>query len=265
MAAIADGIELSRPYHVGLYYHVLAHLDLGADAASIYDHRLPARGWAAPLTAAYQVAAGRLVLQILPVCVNEFGTLLGLLARSRLRELEDSAGQRVAEGLRDALLAEAPHYSLSWRETEAIRWSFVMGLARRLAPPLARARDWLWSEAEQEAPLLHLIDCDALGHAVGTHGRATTLRGVRHVVASLAAPFDQLLCQVLHEVIHDLTDEKVRRHFGNGPQVTRPDQSGYWLHAALEGEAVVRGQVLIDQVLPDYRKAYAAWRKRHGV
>ncbi len=229
-------------------YAVLARLDLGADAASLYNPRLPAGPWVPPLLEAYRAAPGRLVLQG-----------VGLLGRgdlcARLRDqppagLEDASGRRLcaatADGL-DATTSEPLHYAEAPRE---------------IVEPLQVLRAALW-ERVGPPPALVLVDCPALGAA----GRAVTGTEGRVVAVSLAEPAEHVLCQVLHEETHAVTDPLVRRSWPAGGAIrdTAVGSPGYARHRALETAAVEVGDALIAARAPKWSEAYDRWRSRFGV
>ena len=127
---------------------------------------------------------------------------------------------------------------------------------RDFAEPLDVLRRALWEQ--HDTPALTVLDCPALGLA----GRgASDLHG-RVVAVSLAAPIDHLLCQILHEEIHAVTDPVIRESLPRTPQDTRTGTAGHALHAALEHAAIEVGEALILARAPEWMAAYARWRGR---
>ncbi len=229
-------------------YAVLARLDLGADAASLFDAGLATGPWVAPLLTAYRAAPGRLVLQ--GVALLHPGEL-----RSRLRDnppagLTDALGRRLcsaaADGL-DATAHEPPHYA---------------SVPREIIEPLQALRTALW-ERVGPPPALTVVDCPALGRA----GRAITAPQGRVVAVSVAEPSEHVLCQVLHEETHAVTDPLVRQSWGaaGASRDTAAGTPGYARHQALETAAIEVGDALIAARAPRWSSAYRRWRTRFGV
>lgn len=229
-------------------YAVLAHLDLGADAANLYDPTLPDQVWVQPLLEAYRAAPGRLML-------HGVGLLAQTGLRARLREappvgLRDPQGRRLCSLAAEAMetLADVPLRYASVPET--------------IVAPLQTLRDALW-EREGRAPPLCVADCPALGRA----GRAVATDVGRVVAVSLAEPADHVLCQVLHEETHAVTDPVVRGSWGAGGPArdTAAGSAGFARHRALETAAIEVGEALIQARAPRWADAYARWRARFGV
>lgn len=229
-------------------YAALARLDLGPDAASLFDPSLPAVPWAAGLLEAYRGAPGRLE-------VHAIGLVTPGDLQTRLRErptagLCDAAGRRLCLALADAMaeLASSP-----------IEYAAV---PNEILAPLTELRDALW-ERKGGAPPLTIADCPALRHA----GRATSTPGGRVVAVSLAEPAEHVLCQVLHEETHVVTDPVVAGQWSaQGPaRDTAVGSAGYERHQALETAAVEVGEAVIAARAPGWLGAYHRWRARYGV
>ena len=229
-------------------YAALARVDLGRDAASLFDPTLPAVPWAAELLEAYRAAPGRLEVHAIGLVAPE-----GLEVRLRERPtagLCDPAGRRLCAALADAmedLCASPIDYAAPPTEILA---------------PLQALRDALW-ERQGGAPPLTIADCPALRHA----GRASTARGGRVVAVSLALPAEHVLCQVLHEETHGVTDPVVRAQWSAAgpPRDTAVGSAGYERHRALELAAVEVGEAVIAARTPQWLGAYHRWRARFGV
>lgn len=229
-------------------YAALAHLDLGQDAASLYDPALPEASWVPGLLEAYRAAPGRLE-------VHAVGLVAPEALEARLRErptagLSDGAGRRLCTRLADAMaqLSASPiDYAAVPTEIEA---------------PLAELREALW-ERQGGAPPLTVADCPALRHA----GRATSTPRGRVVAVSLAEPAEHVLCQVLHEETHVVTDPIVCAQWpADGPaRDTAVGSAGYERHRALETAAVEVGEAVIAARAPRWLDAYRRWRGRYGV
>jgi len=257
-------ITVRRRLHVELHYHVLSLLDLGRDAASLFDCRRKPRSWSTALRDAYLAAPGRLLLQGLPLFTADLAGLLDALAGDRLFPAGGAADRRLCSRFAEALLAEAAEVERQWRADEPAS-------ARRAADFLAaaasvaRVRTALWSQAGAPEPALEVLDCPSLRSEGGTHGRSTA-RAAGHVVAvALAAPLDQVLCQILHEEMHPVTDRALLAEFPPGARDTRVGADGFALHARIEKAAVDTGQRLIDAYAPELAAAYRHWRGRHGA
>ena len=101
-----SGIRWARELEPALVFHVLAHLDLGRDAASIFDETLPERAWVAGLREAYAAAPGRLQVHALGLRHREG---LAGLRETPPPGLRDAAGRRLLEELLE--LSELEHAS----------------------------------------------------------------------------------------------------------------------------------------------------------
>jgi hypothetical protein len=232
-----------------LFYRVLARLDLGADAASLYDPTLPPVPWARSLTDAYHAAPGRLALQWIALEVADLGAL-----QTRLHDppaaLRDAAGRRLAALAADALAAEAAVPD----EPDTAGYARRRTLADRLGPPLTRLRAALW-ERSGDPPPLAILDVPALRR----HGRGRPDPHRHRVAVDLRQDPDHLLCQVLHEQIHPRTDPAVLAGLAPVPRDTRRGTPGHAVHAALEEAALRVGAALIAAREPGYTAAYERW------
>jgi hypothetical protein len=133
--------------------------------------------------------------------------------------------------------------------------------AADLEQVLGRLRGALWERRDEPPPLLRVWDCPALG----PHGRATFRNGERIVAVSVARPRDQVLCQILHEETHVITDPLVTAERAGSDRDTRFGTPGHALHVALEQAAVSVLQAVLEARAPQYVDAYARWRARFGV
>lgn len=257
-------VKVHRPHHAELLYHVLAHLDLGADAASLYRRELAARPWVPGLLGAYKRAPGRLAVHALPLCTDDLQALMGALEPGATPSLCDEAGRSLADRLAAALEAEQARVTLRMEQTARRAEARSPGRLEALRPPLARLRHALWSEAGQ-VPRLRILDCDALQREGGSHGRAMTHHGQQVVAVALAAPPEQVLCQLLHEEVHAVTDPQVLAGEPHAGRDTRAGSEGFALHLRLERRAVEAGQVLVDSVAPHLQHGYSRWRTLNRV
>lgn len=253
-----SAIAWRREVEPALVLHVLAHLDLGRDAASIFDETLPERAWVGALHEAYAAAPGRLQVHG-----------LGLRWRQReeleaLREapppgLRDAAGRRLLGCLLDAMASERDAFMVGWAASEREAEARLAEVIASIAEPLGGLRRALW-EPQGEPPPLTVLDCPALGMA----GRGAGDRHGRIVAVSLDAPVDHLLCQIVHEEIHAVTDPVIREAMPATLQDTRAGTPGHALHAALEHAAIAVGEALILVRAPQWTAAYARWRERYA-
>ena len=262
---MTTAIRIARPLHAELVYHVLAHLDLGRDAASLYDPGRPARAWAPGLLEAYRRAPGRLALHALPLLVPDLRTLTEQL-RAGWAPWQREAGDRaLSERLSAALAAERPELERRGEAAAPHAAQRADALLPWLRQVLGRVRDGLWARLGSSPPPLTILDCPSLGAHGGTHGRAAGGRGGRVVAVSLSPDREQVLCQVLHEEVHPVTDPPIRERLAGVVQDTHVGGAGFELHRALERRAVEVGQELVDSLAPEVGAAYARWRRRYGV
>jgi hypothetical protein len=249
-----SAVAWAREVEPALVFHVLAHLDLGGDAASIFDETLPEREWVAGLREAYGEAPGRLQVHALALRHREG---MDALRSTPPPGLRDDAGRRLLERLLDAMASEREAFMGTWTAIEPEAEACRTEIAARLTEPLDRLRRALWQQ-HGDPPPLAVLDCTALGLA----GRGAGDDGGRVVGVSLAAPIDHLLCQILHEEIHPVTDPVVREAMRSTPQDTRYGMPGHALHVALEHAAIEVGEALILARAPEWAASYARWRER---
>jgi hypothetical protein len=237
-------IAFERRFSAALLYHVLAHLELGRDAASLFDPSLPRRPWVDDLRRAYAAARGRLVAHAIAL-VHDDPT--AMLRDDPPPALRDAAGRELAARLADALQAEGPRYEPAFADPPT-----------QLLEPLATLRAGLYERTGGPPPLT-ILDCPALRLA----GRAATHGGTRVIAVSLAQDPGHVLCQTIHEETHAVTDPVVRESFGTAvSQDTRADAPGFALHRELERAAIEVGDALVAARTPDWSSAYARWRSR---
>lgn len=228
-------------------FAVLAHLDLGADAASLFDSTLSPQPWAPALLEAYRAAPGRLTLH--GIGLSHPRGLVERLRGDPPASLVDTFGRRLCARTADAVDALSAH-PVPYAEVPA-----------SIVEPLTTLRAALW-EREGSPPALTVADCPALGLC----GRATETAAGRVVAVSLAQPAEHVLCQVLHEETHALTDPVVRASWTAGPsRDTAVGSAGFHRHQALEVAAVEVGDALIRARTPQWVPAYERWRARFGM
>ncbi|MBT9561252.1 MAG: hypothetical protein IV100_34985 [Myxococcales bacterium] len=215
-------------------YRVLARLDLGRDAASIYSGA-HARPWTQALLAAYRQDPQAIQLQWLGLAHETTDALIQ--AVETMRE----------SPLRTAILASTQDELATITPQTCLTPSFL--------PRLDTLRHTLYAEPPPPLTLLHVA-------ALGRHGRAATIQGERRVAVDLNQPEDHALMQILHEECHAVTDREVAHP--SIPRETRFGTAGYAVHRALEDAAVAYGAVVLAEVAPDLLAAYEQWRCRMG-
>ena len=256
-------ITIHRPLHAELLYHVLAHLDLGPDAASLFRPDLLARPWVRGLLSAYKNSAGRLAVHGLPLCTGDLDAMMRALKPGGTTQLDDEAGQLLAGRLAAALGAERARVTLRMEQTARQAETLAAEVLASLRGPLTRLRAGLW--AETEVPRLRILDCDALLRGGGTHGRGMVHGGEQVVAVSLAAPRELLLCQLLHEELHAVTDPQVLVGGTDGARETHVHGEGFALHLRLERRAVEAGQELFQAHAPELLGVYLLWCRDIGI
>ena len=249
-------IRVERSAAAAIVYEVLAHVDLGADAANLHDSRRPVRAWGPRLRAAYDRAPGRLFVHAIGLKVDGIDALLQAL-RDGAPGLRDPDGRALGEALADAIEDLRAEFS---RELAGDADAFERRRAaflRDAAPVLAELRAALVETTGAAPPPLRVLDCPALGH----HGRATARTGERIVAVSLAIPPPYPLLQVLHEEIHPITDP-VFAADRTDARDTRSGTAGHAAHMQLELAAIEVGDALVAARAPELHDAYRRWRAR---
>ena len=254
------GIRLERRLAPALAYHLLSQLDLGADAASLYCYQdKPAADWAHALRDAYLSAPGRLTVHAHPLAYDRPEAWLDALERSPPEALRDPAGRALVSALVLAARAELP----AWSEGFTSESPGMIRARERLLPALSRLRERMWQQQGGPPPLL-LLDCPALGR----HGRATLVGGTRVIAVSLDEPDGHVICQVLHEDMHAITDPIVRAEqaaaFAGSTRDTRQGSPGFALHQALESVAVGATAAFLQARAPELMHDFEIWQARVG-
>lgn len=257
-------ISISRRFHAELHYFVLSHLDLGPDAASIFEPSRAPPAWTEDLCDAYRRANGRLAVQMLPLHTADLTMMLEYLTERSLPALADPDGQRLCDRLVDALTTERDAAQRAWQRDQDRAEARAAQAATSLTAPLADLREILWSKAGRAPPPLTVLDCPSLGNRRATHGRGLHRPDAHVIAVSLLAPPEQALIQVLHEEVHAVTDPPIRASFATQQQ-TWAGSVGLELHARLEREAVETGRRLIAKHAPTLRSAYDIWLCRYGL
>ncbi len=253
-------VRFSRRLAPALCAHILAHLDLGRDAASLHDPRLPARPWAEALAAAYQAAPGRLMIQVCAMPFRAVDEWIEALRTRPPRALSDAAGVALIEAVLAAVDAEREPFEARWKADAEDARVRAARVGSAVTPLLDRLRQQMWANQPESAPALVIMDVPAMG----SRGRATTADGVRLVAVSLAEGTSHVLCQVLHEEMHAITDPLVRAEV-SGSQDTRVGSDGWALHAALEATAVGATAAILQARAPELMTDFETWRVRVGA
>jgi hypothetical protein len=247
----------SPSHHSALCYFVLSHLDLGPDAASLYRPRATQPRWSADLLAAYCAAPGRLGVHFAPLRVSDIIALFGWLERPPA-QMATPADRALCDALYGALECEAGDFEERWRQTCAsdTRCAEVTDALGGLD----RAMQALWARRGQRPPVLSVWDAPELG----ARGRGWMTPGHQRVATSLSEPIEHVLCQVLHEAIHPVSDLEVGL-VGRAARETHTAAQGYDTHRAIEVAAVTLGAELIADHAPTLRRAYARWCDEVGM
>ncbi len=249
---VAPALVVERREAAALLYHVLAHLDLGRDAANLFDPSLPERPWAQDLLQAWFRAPRRLHLQVLGLRFREPAALISALRQSPPTPLRGDEDRALAVALATALEAEASAFHSAWVTAPATP---IDELLRALAP----LRVALYAGQDRDPPPLRIIDCPALGRA----GRATRYDGERLVAVSLEQPLEHAVMQVFHEEVHPVTDPLVLAEWtDDAPRDTQAGTSGHALHQRLEQVAIGATKALLEARASDWVPAFEAWLAR---
>lgn len=174
-------MQVTRPFHGWLYYHVLAHLDLGAAPGSLFTGNRRMRLWLPALFDAVQSADDPVGLQLLPLGTRDYEALAAAVGDGVL-----------GEAMRRALVAEFGRVANAWQADQG----YAMRLKRfwsTVAGPLERCRRHLWAD---QPPPIQVFDVPTIGR----HGRSLTLSSGRRVAAlSLQQPPGHVLSRLLYE------------------------------------------------------------------
>jgi hypothetical protein len=223
-------------------YRALAGVDLGADAASLYDGRPLSRAARALAVAMHAHPRDALVLQGWP-----------LRALSPAHLAAPPVGEAVGVPWR-RLLTEVAAVAAPPETAPGA------GPLRTRLPALMAA---LWAPLGLEPPPLRVLDCRPLG----PRGRAVEAEGRLVIATSLGEPGHHALLQVFHEASHPVTDAAVRARLGADDRVrsTRKGAKGFAAHQAYEAAAVAWGGAVLEEAAPDLLPEWAAWRSRWGI
>ncbi len=246
-AAEFPALSFERWPAPALAFRVFAHVDLGEDAASLYDPKLPVRPWAEGLAAAWRAAPGRLALVALAMRDRTVDALVAALRSDVPTALADPAGRALITLFSTALLDLHPVEG---------------GVVPSASPPhaslpkdLAHLRALLWEAQPTPPPPIVVLDCPALG----TRGRAVAWAGLRRVAVSFDTSVEHVLMQVLHEEMHVLTDPHVLAGRSLDARDTRAGSDGHALHLELEEVAIAATDALIRAKAPGWHGAFTQW------
>ena len=221
-------IQLGLSRCASAYYGILRRLDLGANAASLYDG--DAAPWSARLEALYPSGPRSDFLQTLPLMTPNADALLRAL-RGR------GAFESALAGVFETYLDDYPERT---RDQERR----LDAAARSITGPLETARRALWQRAGRTPPAMLVLDVRTLGR----HGRGASVADRQVVAASFALADEDLFCLVLHEDTHAVSDPDVVRDLPLERSTAKRD-AGYPIHRAVESAALR----LADEVVPGNR------------
>jgi len=242
---VGNQVHFVRRPAATLAYHVLGHLDLGVDAANLYDAGKGEKPWVAPLKAALEAAPERLFIQVVGLLHQRVDALIGALRDGNI--LGDPA---LSAAFADALEAERHIVDAADPERlEAVKAS--------LKGPLDALRGALWESTGKVAPPLWVVDCP-----VGNSGRATETSRGRIVGVNFDNDLGHILCQVLHEEMHPISDPHV---LAEGVRDTRAGTEGYALHQRLETVAVSATDAFLRARAPRWVPDFERWCQTVGI
>ncbi|MDP6934987.1 MAG: hypothetical protein QGG40_18845, partial [Myxococcota bacterium] len=227
-----------------LAFHLLAHASVPGDIAGLRDRRLDAP-WAEALSRAWADDPNPLPVQATALQHREIDTLLAALDR-----LKGPLAQVLATLLRE----QSDDFLTAWNDTP----DPTGDLADQIREPLDTLRKQLWQASGEAPPPLVVLDVPALG----PRGRATLGRTGRVVAVSFDRPPDQVLCQVLHEEVHPVTDPLV---LDGRKRDTRAGSAGYQVHLELEQVAIDATEALLSARAPSWLPAFERWRDGLGL
>ena len=240
-----------------LGYRVLKRVDLGRDAANIFQRgQGAAPDWAPALQAAYQAAPGRHAVQFLPLYAASVEKLLQRLETGRVAGLVGPEGAALSEAISVAIEAELEPARAEWDAHRQERTALVVQRRSEIFETLERLRAALWAGAEP--PMLRILHCPSLG----LHGRAMSVGGSRVVAVNLQREWRDALIQIFHEECHPISDPTVVETPGRDTRVGTP---GHSHHMRLELAAVELGATVLAEAAPDLMVAYDAWRRRYRI
>jgi len=246
-----------------LHAHVMSHLNLGRDAASMYRPPAFEPRWAAPLTAAYLQAEGRLSVQFIGLWARDLAHAVEVIEEGSLPKLGDEAGRALCHWMKTALEGEQERVYAQWLEDEEEREARLHAAAEVLVEPLTLLRGALWAGSEQPTPPLTVLHVPSMGKHARAMGMKQDGAPSRVVATSLNESWEQILCQVFHEEVHPVSDPAAYALQGQQAGAERDTHAGgrgYAIHQSIEKAAVELGQTVMAQVLPEQLPAYRQWR-----
>ncbi len=257
MGSLARAVlRFERRAAPALCYRVLARLDLGFDAANLFDPSLPEASWTEALLEAWRGSPGRIVAQVFALRFDDVAVFARALEERPPVALRGPENAALCRALAAAVRADAPAFHQRWREPGG--QARLDAVAHEIGPALRELRGLLYAGQDRDPPPLRVLDCPALGPA----GRASTYDGERLVAVSLAEAAEHVLMQVLHEEVHPVTDPLVRLEHQGAARDTRVGSEGHALHQQLEGVAIAATQALLEARAPSWLPAFERWRSR---
>jgi len=279
-------LDIRRAYHADLFYHCLAHVNMGDDAASLHSPRYcaemrqarpPGAGdgkWLELSHALVRIEHGYwfTFLPFFAPRLEEMRELLAAMARGGAHCLD----HRQVAGLGAMLVSpEAPAFAEAFRE--------AMDEEERFYGPFWRSREAPFEESthaferfllEEGGSFLDAV-ADRLGAAtvalwlvpaVAGGGRAISLEGKGlHVAVGLPATRDErfdAFFQCVHEMTHFITNEKVIEALGDVPWDTKTQSEGFDTHRKLEEAAHAFDYRLFSKGPERFRLGYITWARR---
>lgn len=255
----ASEVRFSRRPAPAFVAWLLSHLPLGEDAASTYDPSLGAPEWVEPVLAAYRAAPGRLAVHThaLPfVAIDAWKEAFAAVPAP----LADPSGRALVAALLGAADVERSRFEAWFDAGRDAGGRRLVDVGAALSAPLGRLREKLYAARRAAPPPLVVVDLPTVR---GT-GRATSTGRERIVGLSLDQPTGFLLCQILHEEVHPITDPIVLAELGAAvDRDTRRGSPGFELHRALEETVVGATEAFLTEkspeILPDFRR----WKARY--
>ncbi len=199
------------------------------------------------MLAAYRAAPGKLTIQVIGLRHTTVDSLVNALRFDPPAALSDPRGRTLARCFAAALDAEREGFEVASPTPMAA-----------VGTKLAVLRQALWDPQGRDAPPLRILHAPALG----PNGRATRVGAERRVAVSLTQDPDHVLCQVLHEEIHPITDPIVLAERKERDRSTTRGAPGFGLHAELETVAVAATEAFLAARSPDLLPAFVRWRSR---
>lgn len=240
------GARFGLSFSATAYYDVLARLDIGPNAASIFDGRTAP--WSERLAALHPNGDRSDHVQVLPLITPGIEELIAILRQAGDFEHELAA---VVE-------ATAPIAAAGWTELRPVYEQRLDEAVAAIAEPLAAARTALWTRAKKRPPPLLVLDARPLGR----HARGASFEGRQIVAASFDQSDEDLFCRLLHEETHAVSDPAVFREHAGRTRSTNRGDDGYAVHRAVEAAALSLADDVVNEAVPELARHHHAWVQR---